>query len=104
MGLPPVEPLEIPEIGLNTGTGGAVSMDATLYKAQIGGGSNFELRQMVANLKESTGEWYMEIYFPVITLDSDYKAKGKLLLVQFDGEGKAKGEFGIYISMDKPGI
>lgn len=96
MGLPPVEPLVIPEIELNMGAGsGSVTLAATLYNATFHGGSNFDLRQIRAEIREN-GEWYMEIYFPHVSMESGYKAKGKLLLVQFDGDGQAQCEFGKY--------
>lgn len=95
MGLPPIEPLVIPEIRLNTaGTGSTgMSIDITLLDVKLIGLSNYELPEMQAKVRE-TGEWYMEMYFPRIEIESKYKAKGKLLLLQFNSEDRAMGEFG----------
>lgn len=92
MGLPSIEPLKIPEVTLNNGQGASVSLNATLNNLVLAGGSKYELRKFDVDITK--GSWYMEIYFPLIKMESDYKAKAKVLLLQFQGEGKAHGEFG----------
>lgn len=95
MGLPSIEPLVVQEVQLNNGEGASVSLNATLNNLVLSGGSKYELRKFDVDIKQ--GRWYMEIFFPLIKMQSNYKAKAKVLLLQFQGEGKAHGEFGTFI-------
>lgn len=72
-------------------------MDATLINASFHGGSDFKLRNINVHTKvETVADWYIEIFFPLIKMQSSYRAKGKVLLLQFDGDGDAVGEFGTW--------
>lgn len=92
MGLPSVDPLTIPKIDLQTGNGTALNMDITLTDLMFSGGINFEFSNVDIDLE--TGKFNMEITFPDLKMVSNYEAKGRVLVVQINANGKAHGEFG----------
>lgn len=93
MGLPPVDPLTIPKIDLQTGNGTGLNMDITLTDLMFAGGINFEMKNVDIVLE--SGKFNMEVVFPNLKMTSNYKAKGRVLVVELDANGKAHGEFGL---------
>lgn len=92
LGLPSIDPLKIKEVTMDTGGTNSVNLDVTLSNLEFIGGSKFELRHVEVDIKKLI--WYFELYMPLIKMESDYKASGKILLVDFKGDGRAHGEFG----------
>lgn len=100
MGLPPVDPLIIPEVKLQSGNGSSINLDLTLTNLNFTEGIHFEVPTIDMNIK--TGQIYLEILYPHLKMISDYKAKGRILLIQLESEGKAHAEFGKVFCVRKP--
>lgn len=92
MGIPPCDPLIIPKLELQQPQGTSVGFDATLTNLTFIGGLDFKMKNVKIDLEK--GLFYMEINFPTLKMSGDYTSRGKVLLITFEGEGKANGEYG----------
>lgn len=69
-----------------------MGFDATLTNLTFIGGLDCDVKDFKVDL--NTGYFYMELNFPRLVMLADYMANGKILIVNFEGEGKAHGDFG----------
>lgn len=83
---------------MDQGNTANVNFVADLFNLTFYGGENFEVTYTEADFKALTLK--EGLLFPKLKMVGHYKAKGKVLLFEFEGEGKMKGEFGKYIFMD----
>lgn len=85
MGIPPLEPLVIPEAALDTGR----SFAAKFKNLHVHYATEFVLNNYAVDLDKN--EIKLSIYFPRLRLLSDYNIKGRLLILDLNGNGKADG-------------
>lgn len=90
-GIPPCDPLVIPKLTLEQPQGASVGFNATLTNVTFYGGLDFSVKEFKTDLDK--GYFYMELTFFKLKMLSDYVANGKVLIVSFEGEGIARGEF-----------
>lgn len=92
MGLPPIDPLIIPQVELQTGNGTALNLEVTLTNLNFTQGILFQVPGIDADVNNE--KIYLEILYPHLKMISDYRAKGRILLIQLESKGKAHAEFG----------
>lgn len=94
LGIPPLDPMIIDQVIFNTGNGTAVTLDAVFKNVTLHGCTNVDVKKMRIDIKEGVAE--LETYFPRTQIFADYKMKGKFLILQLNGVGKAEGNFCMY--------
>lgn len=95
MHVPPLEPFFLESTGLENG-----GLSLAMTKINLYGLSDFKIDGLIVDIKNSKVD--VNLTFPSIRMVGDYKIKGKILLLQLDGEGKADGtlsKFMRYISV-----
>lgn len=85
MGIPPLEPLVIPEANLDSGS----SFNGKFKNIQVYYASEFVIKNFHINLDKN--EVKFPIYFPRLRLKSDYTIRGRLLILDLNGNGTADG-------------
>ncbi|KAI4470666.1 hypothetical protein MML48_1g01449 [Holotrichia oblita] len=90
--LPPVSTLQVNQVHLDQDNTANVNFIADLYNITFSGADNFDVVYTNADFKALVLE--EGLAFPKLAMRADYKAKGKVLLFEFEGEGKATGEYG----------
>ncbi|XP_071439891.1 protein takeout-like [Hetaerina americana] len=89
--IPPMDPLNIPEIVLEQGTQ-AINYKCVLTNVKLHGLSDYKFSALDAGIDDKkfiTGK----VRFPVLYVESDYEIDGKFLLVPIKGKGLYKGNF-----------
>ncbi|GJQ88016.1 hypothetical protein Trydic_g12940 [Trypoxylus dichotomus] len=90
--IPPIEPFVVEQIRLDQGNSPTVNFIANLTDLKFYGGGNYKVAYANANLLE-TKTVNLGLTFPKLNAIGEYKAKGRVLLFQFEGDGMFKGEF-----------
>lgn len=90
MRIPPLDPLHVPEVALDQGTG-AVNFQATFKNIVSYGAKHFNLTSIKIDFDAPTIK--IEVGFPKVRLISDYTINGKVLVVPIKGNGKVDGNF-----------
>lgn len=89
--IPSLDPMFVDKIDFNTGNGRVVSLDAVFTDVNLYGGKNVEIKRLGFDFNQQMAE--IVTYIPRITIDSHYKMKGRILVVELNGEGRARGNF-----------
>ncbi|KAJ3654884.1 hypothetical protein Zmor_014037 [Zophobas morio] len=84
-GFPPMNPLVIPEISLDSDN----SFKAAFKNVTIFHLDTLEVKDINFNLQENRFE--LKIFFPHLRISSIYNIQGKILFLQLDGHGPADG-------------
>ncbi|XP_011309498.1 protein takeout [Fopius arisanus] len=88
--IPPCEPLHVPEIAISQAAG-PVSISSSYSNIQIGGGSDFNLKSV--KIDTDKDRIRLKLYIPRLTMLSDYKMIGKILMLPITGHGRARGNY-----------
>lgn len=90
--IPPASDLRVNQLHLDQGNTANVNFIADLYNLTISNVDNFDVIYTNADFKTLVLE--EGLVFPKLVMGGQYKAKGKVLIFEFEGEGEARGEFG----------
>lgn len=85
MGIPPMEPLVVPQATLDTGS----AFKAEFKNIQVYHDTEFTFDDFLIDFDKNKIEF--PIFFPKMRLVSDYKISGRLLILDLNGSGKADG-------------
>ncbi|XP_071057427.1 uncharacterized protein [Onthophagus taurus] len=89
--IPPIEPFFIDSLHLKQGNSDTIQFSADLFNLTFEGGKDFELLGVQPDYKRRTGA--IQINFPRLIMKATYKARGRVLLFQFDSAGDVDGDF-----------
>ncbi|KAL1140558.1 hypothetical protein AAG570_000488, partial [Ranatra chinensis] len=90
LGIPPCEPLRIPEIIMNQGRG-AVAIQSRYSNINIYGPTQFDLKSL--KLDPESGQVKIKLWLPSLYMVSDYDIKGRILMLPIDGKGISRGNY-----------
>lgn len=90
MRIPPIEPLIINEITLNTGNFKAIFTDLQIFN-----GTLYKVTKVNASLKKNS--FRLELVFPYLHMEGDYRVIGKIVILQLNGTGKASANLSSYL-------
>uniref|UniRef100_A0AAU6SH69 Protein takeout-like protein n=1 Tax=Maconellicoccus hirsutus TaxID=177089 RepID=A0AAU6SH69_MACHI len=90
MRIPPLDPLHVPQVTLDQGSG-SVNFQAKFKNIIASGAKNFNLTGV--RLDFNVPSLSIDVGFPALRLDSDYNITGKVLVVPIKGNGKCQGNF-----------
>ncbi|GJQ88013.1 hypothetical protein Trydic_g12937 [Trypoxylus dichotomus] len=89
--IPPITEFRIEQLHLDQGNTPNINFIADLYNVTFRGGENVMIPYTNLDFKALTIE--EGLIFPKLVMKGDYKAKGKVLVFDFEGEGEVKGQF-----------
>lgn len=89
--IPSFNPLIIPQASLDSGR----NFNASFKRIRIYGFENFVIDDLKFDPKKP--EFRLAITIPHARVKSEYSLKGRLLILQLDGNGPADGNFSKYI-------
>lgn len=89
----PIDPIIVQHIIMKLPETKSVRLDAELHDVSVGGLSKGKALECLTYMTDNGIQLYFDLFFPEITLKSNYKAKGKFLLLGIDGDGDFHGEF-----------
>lgn len=90
MHLPSLEPLEVPHAELDTGA----TFKAVFDNIRVYGLSSFIIQNVDVNLNKNIVD--LDILFPSVQTTADYTIKGRLLILQLNGNGRCEGNYSEY--------
>lgn len=85
--LPPMNPLVLPEAGLNNGD----NFRASFKNIQVFYADEFKIDHLKVDLDKTHIE--LTLTFPRLRIRSQYTIDGKILILQLQGQGPADGNF-----------
>lgn len=85
MGIPPLEPLIVPEVSLDTGS----TFAAKFKNLHVYYATEFVLKNAYMNLDEDS--FKLALHFPRLRITSNYNINGRLLILDLNGSGKSDG-------------
>lgn len=85
MHIPPIEPFKVQTVTFDTGR----TFKATFENISVHGLSSFKLKDVKFDYDQKTLE--LDLEFFDVWADSNYKIKGKLIVLDLDGTGLANG-------------
>lgn len=95
--IPPLDPLNIPEITLEENSG-AVVFSSSYTNISVKGLSRFGISSVDVNSK--IPEFKFKFYFPEIQIKANYSVTGKIMLMPLQGDGLVKANFsGYFLSL-----
>lgn len=86
MDVPPIDPLEISSIQVDTGNTGSVNLVIALSNCRVSGLRNLKIENLKANLEDNIS-FSAILTVPKINIEGTYKLKGKILLFELNGQG-----------------
>lgn len=95
MHIPSLDPMHIPHAELDTGA----SFKAVFDDIRIYGLSDFVLKSVKIDIKDNVID--VDLLFPLITAIADYNMKGRILILQLNGVGKAAGNYSKLLCVQK---
>lgn len=94
MGIPPIDPLNIPALTLANGNGNNVGYKIELTDLVFKGGKEMKVLKADGNFAKQT--FKMKVSFPEFLVSGKYKSTGKALLIELQGDGDVTGTFSTY--------
>lgn len=91
LGIPPMTPLVIPEAALSS----SATFSASFKNIQLYGLDKFLIDELSFDL--SKPQLKLGITIPFLSIPSEYHLKGRLLVLELDGNGPANGNYSKYI-------
>lgn len=88
--IPPLDPLEIPEINIKQNSG-AIRLDSEYSNVIISGLSNFTIRDL--HVDKTQHRFRIDLWFPMLQMKANYNINGKVLLLALNGTGPCTGNF-----------
>lgn len=85
--LPPMDPLVVPEISLDSDD----SFKASFKNVKIYHLNELKIEDISVNWNDNVVK--IKLQLPHLRMTSDYSLQGKILFLQLQGEGKADGNF-----------
>lgn len=85
--LPPVDPLIVPKLELDTGVENG-GLKLTFTDANVEGLLGYQLKKIDLNLDSKKID--LELFFPKLSIKAIYSANGKLLLLELDSTGPSE--------------
>ncbi|XP_025834607.1 uncharacterized protein LOC108734142, partial [Agrilus planipennis] len=89
-GIPRCEPLKIPEVSIDQGSG-PVSLKSTFKNIEIHGPSKFGLKSVRIDLDKNKVK--IKLWIPNLLLQGDYSMEGRILMMPIVGNGKCTGNY-----------
>lgn len=86
MSIPPLEPLVLPRLYVDSGTGGSFAFDIDIKNAELHGSTTMDVKKAKMDLEKD--ELHFTFQVPVLNVTGHYKSKGKMLVIAIDGEGE----------------
>lgn len=96
MGVPPIEPITIPRMELNTGNGTNFAYEVNFTNIVFAGAKDFEINDTKIDLDAI--EYTMIMYIPKFVATANYKNHGKILLLEFDSDGVMRANFSKFLA------
>lgn len=90
--IPPTTEFRVDRIHLDQENTQNVNFIADLFNLTFYGVENFDVPYTKADFQKLVLE--EGLIFPKLTMNGPYKARGRVLIFEFEGQGLAKGEFG----------
>lgn len=87
MHIPSLDPMRIPHAELDTGA----SFKATFDDIRIYGLTKFILKNVDLDIKNNVVD--VDLMFPLVKAEADYRMKGRILILQLNGVGKCEGNY-----------
>ncbi|XP_025835765.1 uncharacterized protein LOC108736899 [Agrilus planipennis] len=81
----------IPKISVTNYTGASLGVDAEFTNMTFYGGKDFVIKNHSQDF--DAGECHTVIYIPKINMVTNYRIKGKILILDIDSSGKAEATF-----------
>ncbi|KAK3912598.1 Protein takeout [Frankliniella fusca] len=90
LGIPSCEPLLIPEVVVNQGSG-AVTVTSVYRNLRVYGPSQFVLKNIKVDLEKNRVR--VRLFLPKLSMDSDYFLQGRILMLPIQGHGHSSGNY-----------
>ncbi|KAJ1528364.1 hypothetical protein ONE63_006783 [Megalurothrips usitatus] len=90
LGIPSCEPLIIPEVVVDQGSG-AVTVTSIYRNVRVFGPSKFELRNIQVDFNKNRVR--VKLFLPELSMDSDYYLQGRILMLPIQGHGHSSGNY-----------
>ncbi|EEB18802.1 protein takeout precursor, putative [Pediculus humanus corporis] len=89
-GIPPCEPLIVPEIVINQGKG-PVTVQSTYTNIHVTGASQFVIKSI--KVEPAKDRVRLKLWLPFLHMISDYDLDGKILMMPITGKGMSEGNY-----------
>ncbi|XP_050540297.1 uncharacterized protein LOC126904935 [Daktulosphaira vitifoliae] len=89
--IPSCEPLFIPEVVMNQGNKGSVSVQSIYRNIRVYGPSQFVLKSVKVDLEKE--KIRIKVWLPFLRMTADYSIEGRILMLPISGAGLSEGNY-----------
>ncbi|VVC38448.1 Hypothetical protein CINCED_3A016986 [Cinara cedri] len=89
--IPSCEPLYIPEIVMNQGNKGSVSVQSIYRNIRVYGPSQFVLKSVKVDMEKERLQ--IKVWLPFLHMTANYSIEGRILMLPISGAGLSEGNY-----------